>query len=476
MLDPIEFHSCTSKAVEPQNPSEAVEPQNPSKAVEPLRGCRLLILPLLASLLVGCAGQSAVETIQPRVKRIEESFKEPAKTRLARSYHVNMPISARVDYISLEPGTMVKKGQLLAKIDDKPFELAVSEAQAIVDELKASLVVQEYDKMEQSALEESKAVVSASDEALKASTAQIEAQQARMERATKELARAQKLAKSKAIPQSELDDAQLTADTAIIDLKKEEFNKAALKALISAVRLYPRVVEEYMGKKKLEKAELAKRIAAAEVRLEKAQYELALTKITSPIDGIVLERFEKGERMVEAGVALLSIGSLDELEITADVLTIDAMKLKKGSKVELESLPNEPTFWGKVKRIEPSGFTKLSSLGVEQQRVRIVVEAEMKSIPKNLSLGVGFRLHARFITGEKSSAVVIPRASVMQAPDGSFFVYKVLNDKLVRQSIRLGLQSDMELEIVSGLVKGQAIVARPDSNMEDGMAVKVATP
>ena len=435
----------------------------------------LLSLVMFSTLLLwGCSGQRSVETIQPRVKKIEESFEEPAMTRLAREHRVTMPITAKIGYIDLEPGTKVTKGQLLAQIDDKPLQLALDEAQAIVDELKASLVVQAYDKIEQSALEESKAIVTASDEALKAATAQIEAQKKRMERAAKELARAKKLAKSKAIPQKELDDTQLAADTATIDLKKEEFNEAAMKALISAVKLYPRVVKEYIGKKELERAELTKRLAAAEARLEKTKYDLEQSKLLSPIDGVVLKREELGERVVAAGTPLLVIGSLDQLEVTAHVLTVDGMKLKPDSKVELESLPTEPTFWGRVKRIEPAAFTKLSSLGVEQQRVLVIVEPDGKSIPKNLSLGVGFRLQARFITGSKAQATVIPRASVMQAPDGSFFVFKVLNDKLTRQSIGIGLQSDMELEVVSGLVKGQAIVARPDSTMEDGQAVKVA--
>ena len=439
-----------------------------------LRLFSLVISSLISSLLfVGC-GQKIVETSQPRVKKIEESFREPAKTRLARLYRINMPITARLDYISLEAGAKVTAGETLVEVDKRPLELALSEAEAAVEELRAAIIVQKYDKIEQSALEESKAIVSASDEALKAAAAQIEAQKARTERAAKELTRAQKLAKSKAIPQSELDDALLAADTAKIDLKKEEFNEAALKAIISAVRLYPRVVEEYMGKKKLEQAELTKRLAAAEARLARAKYDLSLAQLQSPIDGVVLERLHCGEGIVNSGTPLLLIGSLAELEVVAEVLTVDALRLKKETAVELEALPGEPTFWGKVKRVEPAGFTKVSSLGVEQQRVRVVIATDENAIPSSMPLGVEYRLQARFVTGSKKAAVVVSRASVLQAPDGSFFVYKVLNDKLVRQSVRLGLKSAMELEIVSGLVKGQDIVARPDSTMSNGMAVKVA--
>ena len=133
--------------------------------------------------------------------------------------------------------------------------------------------------------------------------------------------------------------------------------------------------------------------------------------------------------------------------------------------MELEPAVGLATLAGKVKLVEPAGFTKLSSLGVEQQRVKAIVAFD----GKHDNLGVGYRLQARFLTGSKTDALIVPRFSVLQAPDRTFYVFKVTGGKLQRQPITLGLRSDLELEVVEGLADSDRIVARPDATMKDGM-------
>jgi len=126
--------------------------------------------------------------------------------------------------------------------------------------------------------------------------------------------------------------------------------------------------------------------------------------------------------------------------------------------------------WGKVKRIEPAGFTKLSSLGVEQQRVNVIVSLP----PQHEGLGVGYRVQAQFFTGAKSNALIVPRYGVLQAPDRSFYVLKVVDGKMRKQAVTIGLRSDLELEITSGLSENDLIVARPDTTMKEGAKVKAS--
>jgi HlyD family secretion protein len=426
---------------------------------------------LLAVLfLYGCGGPTEVEGIKPRKGDIRESFSEPARTRLAKTYPIAMPVAGRIVRIDLEPGDPVKKGQVLAKYDLVPFQEAVAEAQAVIRELEAQIVVKDDNRLEETMLSETRATVKAAAESLNASAKQTEAERANAEHAQRNLGRMKRLAGEKTIPESDLDDAQLRADTADIALKRQEFYHAALNALTVAVNLGPSFVEKYILRKGLERATLMHQVAEAKARLARAQHDLELADIRSPMDGVVLERNEQGDRTVAVGQVLLLVGNLDDLEVIADVLTQDALRIGVGSEVSLEpALGIEQKIAGKVKRIEPQGFTKLSSLGVEQQRVNVIVSLEKR----REGLGVGYRMQARFFTGSKTEALIVPRFSVLQAPDRSYYVFKISGDRLKRQPVTIGLRGDLELEITSGLSPSDTIVAEPDTTMKDGTTVTV---
>ena len=279
----------------------------------------------------------------------------------------------------------------------------------------------------------------------------------------------QKLASDKTLSQSKLDDARLLANTSLIELRKQEFYRAAWGALLVAVRLGPKAVSDWLGKKSLEKSVLIRQLEQARARLRRAKHELKLAEIRSPIDGIVLNRYEQGDKTVPAGQDLLLLGNLDQLEVIADVLTQDALRLSPGSEASLSPASGREPLAGKLKRIEPAGFTKLSSLGVEQQRVNVIVSF----VGKPTGLGVGYRLEARFFSHSKADALVVPRFSVLQASDQTLYVMKIEGGKLKRQTVRVGLRSDLKLEIVDGLSEQDTIVAAPDATMKDGGKVAV---
>ncbi len=425
---------------------------------------------VLALLGLGCGQSIEVKVIVPRRGEIQESFTEPARTRLAKTYRITAPVDCRIERIDLEHGDPVKQGQLLMKFDLVPFTQEVAEAQAAVEELVASLAVLDDNRLEDTALVETFAVVDAAGEAVKAADKQVEAQQARSDRAALELKRMQDLVEHEAIPQSRLDDARLEAETTLIDLRREEFVRAALHALLVAVQTGPQFVSQWVEHEQLKRAEIEHQLAQAHARLARARHRLSLTDVRSPIDGVVLERHDQGDRPMQAGEPVLLLGNLDQLEVIADVLTQDAMRLTPGAEVTLQPATRMQTIRGRVKRIEPQGFTKLSSLGVEQQRVNVIVSLEER--PANI--GVGYRLRARFLTASKPEALIVPRYSVLQAPDQSFYAFRVEGGRLSRTPVKLGLRSDLELEIVAGLGAGDQIVAAPEASMRDGGRVRIA--
>ncbi len=430
------------------------------------------ILTLLAlCAFCGCQKAREVEVGKARIGEIHESFSEPARTRLATVYHIATPIEGRIERIEYDPGDIVKKGQQLIKYDTVPLEQAVVEARAAVDEIQAALAVLDDNRLEDTALEETRAVVQATNEALNAADKQVEAQQILADHLEKRLAENEELFTNDALPKQQLDDSRLSAETATIQLREKEFDRAALKAMMVAVKTGPEFVLRWLEREQLQRVEHVNQSAQAQARLALAEHRLALANVQSPIDGIILERLDDGDRALPAGQVVLRIGNFADLEVISDVLTADAMRLVPGAKVELS--PNTQTTPIKchVKRIEPQGFTKLSSLGVEQQRVNIIVSLDEQ--PENL--GVGYRLQARFFVGSKENAVIIPRYSVMQNPDGSFYVYRIVNGRCVKSPVEIGLESDLELEIIKGIDASDTFILQPDATMQDGEKITPRT-
>jgi HlyD family secretion protein len=183
---------------------------------------------------------------------------------------------------------------------------------------------------------------------------------------------------------------------------------------------------------------------------------------------VVLERFERGEKPVLEGTPLLVLGNPSEIEVIADVLTEDALKLQIDDEVGLEKLSGERFLDGRVKLIEPQGFTKLSSLGVEQQRINVIVTVD----DPPADLGVGYRLHARFFTGTRTGTLVVPRYTVLQSPDQSYYVFVVEGGKLRKRPVTPGLKSDLTVEILEGVEESTRVVASPDSTLVEGTDVK----
>ena len=239
--------------------------------------------------------------------------------------------------------------------------------------------------------------------------------------------------------------------------------RSALRIIATAIDLGPEYVEQWLRRKRLQRQVIMEQLDQARARLARARHDLALAGIRSPIAGVVLERYQQGADTLAAGEPLLLLGNLDELEVVVDVLTQDALRLTPGAAVRLEPAAQREPIAGKVERIEPAGFTKLSSLGVEQQRVNVIVALQGRPV----NLGVGYRLQARFYTDTADNALIVPRFSVLQAPDQSYYVFKVEDGRLLRQSVELGLRNDLQIEIRSGLSENDIIVATPDTTLEE---------
>ncbi len=422
----------------------------------------------LALLLGGCSKPLEVEVVPVETRRLEVSFSERAETMLRRDFPVSLPTTGRIGRIDLEPGDRVRKGETLASFDRVP----------ISSDVEAQAARVESQRLQQQALSDSSVEFSETEgarrrlQAVKAEKARIgpliAASQTEVSNAEKELARVTALVSSGALPSSRTETAQLALDQARANLSSRQAESVVLQARESEAAASVSSWQARLSRRQTEAAAQRATVTEARTLQSKGEHELAQAQIVSPIDGVVLSREVRGPQELAAGTLLLKLGRIEDLEAICDVLSQDALKLQRGTPVLLDPGSEKPLH-GEVRLKEPQGFTKRSSLGVEQQRVRVRIG--LLDPPEDL--GTGYELWARFVTDQKT-APSLPASCFVRQGDG-YVVWTVRGKVLSRLAVEVGTKGDSHWEVVgSALKEGDRVVRTPGEGLVEGLEVVVA--
>jgi HlyD family secretion protein len=194
-------------------------------------------------------------------------------------------------------------------------------------------------------------------------------------------------------------------------------------------------------------------------------------EIRAPIDGVVLRVFEESSTVVAPGTPLLEVGNPSDLEIVVDVLSTDAVKVQPGNAVILKHWGGEQSLLAEVRRIEPAAFTKVSALGVEEQRVNVVADFREPTAAM-ARLGDQYRVEARIVVWKEDQIVQVPNSALFRL-DGQWSVFVVEETKLVLAAVELGKRNETHAQVIAGLQPGQQVVLYPGDVLEDGQVVDV---
>lgn len=408
---------------------------------------------------------------------IREYVDEEAKTRLADTYLMTMPYNGRISAIDLVEGSPVTKGQSIAQIVPLDSDLNVAGAQAAVDRLKASIRENDDSSVETTGLQQTLSFVESMNRTVEAAAARVKSGEAKLNYAERNLARTRKLNSQnpKAKSDDELEQAQVSQVESSVNYQQDVLVHRAVEAIRAATALMPTAVRQYIQRKNLSHDVLAKQLAEAEVALQQAERDAERGRMVSPVDGVVLERAVSNEGQLPAGTLLLRIGRWEDLEVEADVLSQEVVNVKPGQSVDLSGPAiGTPVAHGKVERVYPAGFTKVSSLGVEQQRVKVIVKFlpdDLQRLRSERDLGVDYRVMVRIFTAEKSNALLVPRSAVFRGPTGDWRLYAIRSGRAKLQSVKLGLSNDEQAEIISGVEAGELVILAPETNLVDGQSV-----
>jgi len=192
--------------------------------------------------------------------------------------------------------------------------------------------------------------------------------------------------------------------------------------------------------------------------------------VSSPVSGNIFRIYRESEGAVNVGEPLMDIGNSKNLEVRVEVLSSDAVKIKKGTNVLFKRWGQEEPLTGRVRIVEPAGFTKISSLGVEEQRVLII--ADITSPPEKWrALGDGYRLEAHFIVWEGKDILQVPTSALFRSgKDWAVFVEE--KGKARRRLVEVGQRTGLTAEIISGLQESERVVAYPDDSVSDSTKIK----
>jgi HlyD family secretion protein len=352
---------------------------------------------------------------------------DEGETRVRHRYVVSAPLSGRVLRLELEPGDPVARGKtVVARLR--------ADAPALIDDRTRA---------------EAEAAVATARAALGRAEAELRRATAAVELARSDLRR-----------QRELSASQLTTSQAV-----------------DAAESNARVTEEGVRS-----AEFA--VAAARSQFDQASARLMaptldaggrVLTLTAPVDGVVLRRVRESESAVMAGEPLIEIGNpVADLEIVSDLLSTDAVRVKPGARVRVEQWGGDRTLAATVRRVEPSGFTKISALGVEEQRVNVVMDFNDPA-DAWAALGDGYRVEVRIVIWEAADVVKVPTSALVREGD-TWAVFVVDGDRIRKTAVVVGQRNSEEAEIRSGLDAGRPVVVHPSDRVGDGVLVEVRRP
>lgn len=387
------------------------------------------------------------------------------KTRVHDRYVITAPADGHLDRISLNEGDWVQPGALVAGIEPLPLMATVKEALGRLAEWKAQRAGVETQRPKPEALAQANTRIQKALADQRQAEARVAEARAALEQAKRDRERSQQLAATGAIPRKDQESAELNE---ITKAKQLEANILAAKAAASEVEV-TKASLAVLRKEQTDPDYLLKvydaRIASTEAELAKLRDEANRTDIRSPVKGRVLRIIQKSAQYVTDGTPLLELGDVANLELVIDVLSSDAEHIKPGDPILIERGELQPVR-AKVRLVEPAAFTKVSALGVEEQRVNVI--GDFVDLPS--SFGDAYRVEVKIIIWESKDVLKVPLSSLFRCGQ-SWCVFTVKERKAHRRQVEIGKRSDAAAEVRRGLTVNEWVILHPTEQIKEGSLV-----
>jgi HlyD family secretion protein len=371
----------------------------------------LLLRPAALEVELGAVGRGPLRV----------TIDEEGQTRVRHRYVMTAPFAGELERIGLEEGDSVEVGSVVARLLPLPLDAR--------------------------GRQEARARVKAAEARTREVNAEVDRAAAALAQARRARARSDSLAARELVSREEREMAEL-AETS----RAEELESARFRARAASFE-----VEEARAALLAGGADGASPGSTVEIR--------------SPIGGRILRVLEESERTGPAGMPLVEIGDVSDLEIVVDVLSSDAVKIRPGARMLLDEWGGSHPLEATVRRVEPSGFTEVSALGVEEQRVNVIADLAGPAAP----LGDRYRVEARIVVWESDDVLKIPASALFRLGAG-WAVFIAESGRARLREVEVGHRSEVEAEVLGGVRAGERVLLYPSDRISDGVRVRVRQP
>lgn len=441
---------------------------------------RLSAARLVVAVVALLAVSLLVLAFRPRPERVEVAvatsgpmrvaIEVEGKARVRDRYVVGAPVAGRLARIVLREGDRVVAGAVVARIDPLPARAAVDEARARIDEAAAQRAGVPALVPKQEALAQAAARIASAESAREAAAARTLQARAAWEQSLRERERARALAATGDLARSARESAELQAESRRRELDAALLGERAARNDATAAGAALAELEAKRHDADHLYAVYDAQIAAAGSSLRSLSDDASRTLIRAPVSGRVLRVAQQSESAVTAGAPLIELADTRALEMVFDVLSSDAVGIRPGATVTVLRGAGERELSGRVRRVEPSAFTKVSALGVEEQRVNVV--ADFEAPPQGL--GDLYRVEARITEWSAADATQIPIGALVRCGE-AWCAYAVERGRARRRTLDVGHRNDEVAELRGGLRRGEAVVVHPSDRVADGTRVSVSS-
>jgi HlyD family secretion protein len=397
------------------------------------RRSRILLWGTLSALLV--AGllfafrprPLAVDLIEARRGHLILTIDEEGMTRVRDVFALSAPVTGRTRRIEVEAGESVTARETIIT-EIEPLDPNLLDARTEI---------------------EGEAAIRAAEAALELARSEVVRAEAELDYARAEFERQRELREQGIVAARELDGAQreyrtrrAALDTARAALQERSFEVDRARARLVS----PLVATDPHG-------------------------QCECIPIRAPVSGSVLRVLRESAGVVQAGEPLVEIGDATDLEVVVDLLSADAVKVEEGQRVVIEEWGGDEPLEGRVRRIEPLGFTKVSALGIEEQRVNVLIDLTSPQESWR-RLGHGYRIEARIVLWEGDDVLALPVSALFRTNGEQDWAVFVVEDGIARtRKVRRGVHTGLEVEITDGLAPGETVVLYPNERVADGVRI-----
>jgi HlyD family secretion protein len=408
-----------------------------------------------------------VDTQPVQRGELRVTIDEEGQTRVRDRYTVAADVSGYLERITLEEGSVVEQGQVIAQIDPLPMNTQVQEALGRLAEWRAERQGVDTQRPKAEAIDQARVRIQAAEATQRQAEARVAQAQAALAQAQRDAQRARELAAEGVIARQDQEAAELAETTRSRELEAAILAANAEASAVEVAQAELAVLQQEQTDPDYLLRVYDARIASTEAELSRLRDRAARTNIQAPVSGRVLRIQQRSAQFVSEGTPLLEIGNVSQLELVIDVLSSDAMRIRPGNPIWIEAGDPEP-LPATVRFVEPSAFTRESALGVEEQRVNVIGDFA----DSNPAFGDAYRVDARIVVWESQDVLKVPLSALFRCEQSAWCTFVVEGDRSQQRQVEIGQRSNLEAEILAGLQDGEVVILHPTRAIEDGSRVR----